>query len=1246
MHGQRLIFLLTYMVAYAISVSLAFNLDITQPEVYNGEQEDFFGYKVHQYTSGKDKGIIVTAPLKLNGSGGICKPRQNQTAECFNPKENPFENKTVQVKHLGLSLAVNSISSIFTVCSPSVVHECDENSYLNSVCYKITDQLEQISSFQSGFQKCTKKTVDLVFLFDGSESMTTAEFGKNKDFIVDIMKSFGNSSIKFAAAQFSTITKTVFNFKDYEAGRFGPKLRAEPHMKGLTNTHKALKFVLDKILTNENAGASPDATKVLVLITDGDPSDSNRKLEIIEKYDELNIIRFVIGVKITNLDKVKTIASEPKDKNAFKIDNYAGLTGILDNFQKRIFTTEGSKVSRAGEMTNEMSQSGFSAVAYKDTLILGSVGSNSWRGSLHEVEVEQTEKTIEDPDMKMDSYMGYSVAVGERDNTTLYFTGAPRFEYKGQVVVFKHNGSSWITSKRINGYQIGSYFGAEICSVDINSDDDTDFLLVGAPLFYHADEKKEGRIYIYTLTNEMDLKSEMNVTAPSMGRFGTTISSIADLNGDFLRDLAVGAPLEDENRGAVYIYLGDSRKGIRSTFSQRITGQDFRPMLRFFGQAIDGNIDLGEDGLPDIVVGSHGAAVVLRSRPVFNVKAHLSFQPKEISTEEIDCVVNTDHILPLVTLTVCFEMVEATQSREGIAGYGLNISYMLDVDPTRPTHRGFFSDTDRKARNLITTYELTDKETCVNHSINMKKCVRDTLSSISIKLNFSQVDSERASAVLNVDSERQTGVEVPFKKECRKNDACIAELEVDLDFESSTFLVAEDNSFNVFITLSNEGDDSYNTSLTMHYPPGLSFSRMTPKKDTRPTLHICHDLHGVIDKSLCSVSLPVYRSRSKAYYNASFRIEYDPREYEWNDTISMTVVGNSDNMASNQNNSMTKSLPVKYEIKMATTVSDGSTNYMIFTPEDSEPKELVNIFTIDNLGLKAFPVNFSLLFPTKLAHEFEMTNYQVSVQQNKTECTRIIDIDSKEHIKDQHWKMIMCDSFILDGASTTEVKLYGDVQFRGLKNNAENMIFTEKYRNKGGVVEFRSHLHVSYDDNRYVLNSDRQKNDQGSVNSNDPRKKETAVQIEFLIPASEPLIIGTGVVLGLIFLLILTFCLIKCGCFKRRLPKEDDWDEANGKAQLEPLNPDQEYANADIFAHDVDIPEYANADIFAHDVDIPEYVDVIELPDEKEASEYINIIEEDNSDGNGANGKAQQEPLDPNQGNGEVAPLLDNNQDN
>lgn len=47
-----------------------------------------------------------------------------------------------------------------------------------------------------------------------------------------------------------------------------------------------------------------------------------------------------------------------------------------------------------------------------------------------------------------------------------------------------------------------------------------------------------------------------------------------------------------------------------------------------------------------------------------------------------------------------------------------------------------------------------------------------------------------------------------------------------ISYRTLTLLVKEDNYFNVSIKLSNHGDDSYNTSLTMYYPPGLSFSTM------------------------------------------------------------------------------------------------------------------------------------------------------------------------------------------------------------------------------------------------------------------------------------------------------------------------------------------------------------------------------------------------------------------------------------
>lgn len=40
-------------------------------------------------------------------------------------------------------------------------------------------------------------------------------------------------------------------------------------------------------------------------------------------------------------------------------------------------------------------------------------------------------------------------------------------------------------------------------------------------------------------------------------RFGYAMAAAPDLNHDGFADLLVGAPLEDEHRGAIYIYHGD-----------------------------------------------------------------------------------------------------------------------------------------------------------------------------------------------------------------------------------------------------------------------------------------------------------------------------------------------------------------------------------------------------------------------------------------------------------------------------------------------------------------------------------------------------------------------------------------------------------------------------------------------------------------------------------------------------------------
>lgn len=50
-------------------------------------------------------------------------------------------------------------------------------------------------------------------------------------------------------------------------------------------------------------------------------------------------------------------------------------------------------------------------------------------------------------------------------------------------------------------------------------------------------------------------------------RFGMAISAVPDLDLDGYNDVVVGAPLEDKQKGVVYIYNGD-KKTLKKQFSQ------------------------------------------------------------------------------------------------------------------------------------------------------------------------------------------------------------------------------------------------------------------------------------------------------------------------------------------------------------------------------------------------------------------------------------------------------------------------------------------------------------------------------------------------------------------------------------------------------------------------------------------------------------------------------------------------------
>ena len=126
--------------------------------------------------------------------------------------------------------------------------------------------------------------------------------------------------------------------------------------------------------------------------------------------------------------------------------------------------------------------------------------------------------------------------------------------------------------------------------------------------------------------------------------FGLSVTSLGDLDGDGVADLAVGAFLDDDgglDRGAVWILFLNNNGTVKSHQKISDTEGGFTGVLddsALFGFSVTSLGDLNGDGLGDVVVGApgdddggggHGAVWVLFLNPDGTVKSHQKISDTE-----------------------------------------------------------------------------------------------------------------------------------------------------------------------------------------------------------------------------------------------------------------------------------------------------------------------------------------------------------------------------------------------------------------------------------------------------------------------------------------------------------------------------------------------------------------------------------------------------------------------------------------
>uniref|UniRef100_A0A3P8XW77 VWFA domain-containing protein n=1 Tax=Esox lucius TaxID=8010 RepID=A0A3P8XW77_ESOLU len=556
-----------------------------------------FGYKVVQINSVK---LLISAPLEqykqsLRGNVYHCELTRDRDPFC---KPLPIQVPSFGVNmSLGLTMTKDPKSSNILVCGPTIPRDCNTITTYNGMCLEIKNNLQVGSRVPLSLEECPGQT-DIAFLLDGSGSVYSEDFNRMKTFVKNLITQFLQRNTQFAITQFSTDFKIHMSFNDFKSNiqSWENKLQGIFQQNGMTFTAKAINRIVDSVFI-PGQGCRQKAKKVLIVITDGESTDPHLLPKAVQAAERANIIRFAIGVgsAFSSYDgkkELESIASSPKINHMFQVYNFQALQQISRSLQNSIFPIEGMF-------------GGFH---------VASVGAFQWRGAYQEyTSATKTPILKQSPNMEPDSYMGYSMAVARTRIRQFTILGAPRYKHTGRVEVF----SPGVNYKPVDfSGQSGAYFGSEICAVDIDNDSYMDFVLISAPTF--TDRQREGRVYVCTIsdwsgvvcgfTAEMTLQGDVG----KIGRFGTSLAQLPDLNVDGFNDLAVGAPLENNGKGSVYIFHG-SRIGISNIYSQRISGFDVQSGLKFFGLSISqSSLDMSSDSLPDLAVGSKGAVLLLR----------------------------------------------------------------------------------------------------------------------------------------------------------------------------------------------------------------------------------------------------------------------------------------------------------------------------------------------------------------------------------------------------------------------------------------------------------------------------------------------------------------------------------------------------------------------------------------------------------------------------------------------------------
>ncbi|XP_029909808.1 integrin alpha-11 [Myripristis murdjan] len=944
-------------------LQLCFNFNTKKVKLLSGSKETQFGYTVQQHEAGGRKWLLVGAPFESTGkqeTGDVyrCPLDTSDSTNCTRLNlgkvslDNVSERKDKM--RLGMTLASNPRDNSFVACGPLWSHECGSSFYSTGICSRVSRNFRFSHTIAPALQRC-ETFMDIVIVLDGSNSIYP--WYEVQDFLINILHKFyvGPGQTQVGVVQYGSRVVHEFGLGEYHTVEEVVEAARNIEQRGGEETRTALGINVARSEAFQRGGR-PGAKKVMIVITDGESHDSPDLVQAVADSERDNVTMYAIAVlgyynrrginPEAFLKEIKFIASDPDEEHFFNVTDESALKDIVDALGERIFSLEGTSSQGRG-FGLQMAQAGFSSHIVKDGVLVGAVGAYDWNGAVlketRHGKVVPPKSSYQDEfpeELKNHgAYLGYSVSsVVSSGGRQLYVAGAPRFNHTGKVIIFtlKNNGNLTILHSLL-GQQIGSYFGSELSSMDVDGDEQTDILLVAAPMFYsHGWER--GKVYIYTVTPQGSfvLQGALQVSDRSQNsRLGSALAQIPDMNGDGFRELVVGAPLEDNHQGAIYVFFGQN-KTIQQQYRQRLSAAGLSPGLQYFGRSLHGVLDVNADGLVDLAVGALGAVAIVWSRSVVRIHATLTFEPEKVNIFNKDCRRGGKEVT-CMSVTVCLSIEARTDARMD-PRTDIGVWYSLVLDERRFPPRAVVDESHRQQPRTLSVQPGAQR--CEHLGFSVQETT-DYGRPITVVMETGLQDPDEG-PVLDPDWPSTQRTELPFWNGCEQEEICVPDLilhsHTDLmdvkqfcssregaawslchqqgASQSSGYVVETGRRrMVVFARLENQGENAYGATINISNSPNLLFSSLIVKDQSDIQIE-CHSQDRLANQRSCNISAPFMKSLSQV----SFRLEFELSRSVFLDHVRVVMETSSEgDDGYPEDNINDISLPLKYQADLVFT---------------------------------------------------------------------------------------------------------------------------------------------------------------------------------------------------------------------------------------------------------------------------------------------------------------------------------------